>query len=213
MESTSRHQCMIYSGSPERHLQALASIARQKLEANTRCLYLHNPSMVNSMRAALEAAGVNVAQELERGALSLSSAQDHLVDGRFDIDGMLQMLKDTVDTALSDGFDGVWASGDMAWEFGSEKNFARLLEYEHRLEDLFERLPALAGVCQYNAHTLPQEAIQWGLCTHRAIFINETLSRVNPHYAPVNLLTRSRLTIPHSDLEDLLARPPLAVPA
>ena len=70
----------------------------------------------------------------------------------------------------------------MTWEFGSEKEMGKLLEYEWKLEDLFGRLPGLSGICQYHIDTLPRDAVQKGLLAHQSIFINETLSRLNPHY-------------------------------
>ena len=32
--------------------------------------------------------------------------------------------------ALDDGYSGLWATGDMSWEFGPAKDFSMLLEYE-----------------------------------------------------------------------------------
>jgi hypothetical protein len=197
---------MIYEGSPADHLRGLATLAREKLRANRRCLYLNSPAMVAEMRSSLAAAGVDVAQEVEKRALILSSDQSHLVNDRFDVDRMLGMVADALNEALNDGYQGLWATGDMAWEFGNEKNFAKLLEYEHALEDLFTRQPGLSGVCHYHTETLPADVIQWGLYTHRAVYINEALSRPNPYYEPANLLTRRRQNVSGTQLETLLAR-------
>lgn len=41
---------------------------------------------------------------------------------------------------------------------------------------------ALGGICQYHADTLPREVLRQGLLAHPLIFVNETLSRINPHY-------------------------------
>jgi hypothetical protein len=91
--------------------------------------------------------------------------------------------------ALTDGYLGMWATGDMTWEFGSRKEMAKLLEYEWKLEDLVRRQPALCGICQYHADSLPAKAIGQGLLrTNRSSF-NETLSRVNLHYVPRERLT------------------------
>ena len=124
MHQPSRHQCLIYSGSPARHLPALAALMRRKLEECHRCLYLDSPPMVAGMRSYLSAAGVEVAREVEKGSLVLSSDQGHLVDGHFDVDLMLRGLEDAVQHALNDGYLGLWATGDMTWEFGSRKEFA-----------------------------------------------------------------------------------------
>jgi len=155
---------------------------RQKLNERQRCLYLDSPPMVAGMRSYLAAAGVDVAREVGKGSLVLSSDQGHLVNGHFDADRMLQSLEDAVHEALRDGYQGLWATGDMTWEFDSEKEFDKLLDYEWKLEDLFRRQPCLSGICQYHIDTLPQDAVRSGLLAHPSIFINETLSRLNPYY-------------------------------
>jgi hypothetical protein len=70
----------------------------------------------------------------------------------------------------------------MSWEFGPEKDFSKLIDYERRLEELFLKHPTMYGICQYHTDTLTPETVRQGLETHPAIFINETLSRLNPNY-------------------------------
>lgn len=182
MELAARHQCMIYEGSPATHLPTLATSIRQKLEERYRCLYLNSPPMVAGLRSYLFATGVDVHQELLKGSLILSSGDGHLLNGAFDIDRMLKSLNDAVRQALVDGYAGLWATGDMTWEFGPKKDFSKLLEYEWGLEELFEKHEALCGVCQYHTDTLPREVVRQGLLAHRGIFVNDTLSRLNSHY-------------------------------
>ncbi len=198
---------MIYTGSPAEHMPGLAAVAKERLRENWRCLYLNSPRMIADMRVHLGQAGVAVAQEVEHGALVLSSDQSHLHDGRFDVDRMLSMVTDAVNQALREGYAGLWATGDMGWEFGDEKNFAKLLEYEYALERLFEKQPALAGVCQYHADALPTDVVQWGLCSHRFVYINEALSQANPYYAPAHLLTYRRPVVPGVQVREMLAHP------
>jgi len=182
MEVAPRHQCLIYEGSPAKHLRGLAAAIIENLKKNKRCLYFNSPTMVTGIRSYLTAAGLDLVREIERGALVLSSDESHLVDGQFDSDRMLTLLEDAVDGALRDGFSGVWATGDMTWEFGNEKNFVKLLEYERGLEGLFEKYPSLSGVCQYHTDTLPIGVVEQGLHIHRGIFVSETLSRINPYF-------------------------------
>jgi hypothetical protein len=177
-----RHQCLIYNGSPTPHLPGLSKLIRQKLAENYRCLYLNRPAMVTGMRSSLVAGGIDVTNEVAKGSLVLSSDDAHLIDGRFDIDRMLGMLESALDQALNDGFAGLWATGDMSAEFGPERNFSKLLDYEWRLEEFLLAHPALCGICQYHADTLPSEVLRHGLLTHPSLYINETLSRINPHY-------------------------------
>jgi hypothetical protein len=179
---------MIYEGPPSRHLPGLAALIIAKLKANCRCLYLNRPTMVAGIRSYLAAGGLNVAEEVLKGSLVLSSDQNHLVNGRFDVANMLGLLSDAVDQALGRGYQSLWATGDMSWEFGRERDFSKLLEYEWGLENLFRRQPALTGVCQYHTGTLPQEAVRTGLQAHQAVYINETLTRMNPYFVPVGAM-------------------------
>lgn len=188
-------------------MHGLATLAKDKLSSNNRCLYVNSPAMVEEMQFYLAAAGVDVAQAVRKGALVLSSDQSHLVNDRFDIDRMLGILADAVSQALNDGYSGLWATGDISWEFANEKNFAKLLEYEYLLEDLFEKQPAFSGLCQFHTKDLPADAIQWALCTHRAVYITEEVSKLNPYYAPAKLLTDRQSGVSGPELEALLARP------
>ncbi|HTV13858.1 MAG TPA: MEDS domain-containing protein [Acidobacteriaceae bacterium] len=182
MEQVSRHQCLIYAGPPSRHLAALAVTLRAKLWRNYRCLYLNSPSMVAGIRSFLAAADVDVEEEIARGSLVLSAEQGHLVDGQFDVRRMLETLDGALAQALHDGYAGLWATGDMTWEMGPQRDSSKLLDYEWHLEEFMRKHPEMSGICQYHADTLPREMLRHGLLAHRSIFVNETLSLVNPQY-------------------------------
>jgi hypothetical protein len=182
MEHASRHRCLIYEGPPSRQLPALAAMVSQKLEQNSRCLYLNSPTMVAGMRSYLAAAGVDVAAESERRSLILSS-ELNLADGdRFDVQRMVGALREALAMALEDGYSGLWATGDMSWEFGPAKDFSMLLEYEWALEEFMHANPQMSGICQYRSDLLPREAMRHGVVTHPTVFVNQTLSMINPQY-------------------------------
>jgi len=153
--------------------------------------------MASGMRSYLAAAGVDVAHEIAKGSLIVTSDRTHLIGTHFDVSRMMEQIEDAVTQALNDGYRGLWASGDMAWELGSEQDFSKLIEYEWRLEELFLRCPSLSGICQYHSGTLPKQAVRDGFATHASIFIDETLSRVNPYYARAG----SSKALPESDGE------------
>jgi len=177
-----RHRCLIYEGSRRKQLAALAGAILMHLKANYRCLYLNSPEMVSGLHDYLISAGVNVGDEVFKKRLILSSDQGHLRDGMFDPDFMVGQIKAACEQAIADGHAGLWASGDMAWEFGPAKDFSKLVEYERALECLFESQPRLRGVCQYHVDMLPANVAEIGAMTHPARFVNETLSKLNPHY-------------------------------
>ncbi len=181
MESESRHQCMIYEGSPSHKLPALAAIIKRKLEEGYRCLYLNSAPMVAGMRSTLFSMGVDVTAEIAKARLILS-AEPVSPNGGFNSRAMLATLEASIDQAIHDGYKGLWASGDMTWEFGPTKDFSKLMEYELGLEELFSKRKELCGICQYHKDSMPEDALRQSLLVHPGIVINDTLSRINPHY-------------------------------
>ena len=212
---TPRHQCLIYQGPPSGQLPRLARLLRDKLVANYRCVYLNSPSMVTSMQSELAAIGVDVESELEEGSLVLSSHLDHLTDHKwFEVDRMLQGLEDALEAALDDQYVGLWATGDMTWEFGPEKGFMKLLEYEWRLQELFRTHSQLEGICQYHVDTLPDVAVREGLLAHPGVLLNQIHgSSANPHYIrPEHFSDDDRLNPELDDFIQHLTKPPEETP-
>jgi hypothetical protein len=181
MDYEARHQCIVYEGAPSQKLALIGRIIQSKLTEGYRCLYLNSAPMVSGMRSTLSALGTDVFDEVSKGRLVLSS-NPVTKNGEFDVEQMLMELEDSLDKALNDGFKGLWASGDMTWEFGAKQNFSKLMQYEIKLEELMGRRDELCGICQYHCDTLPKDAIRQSLLVHRSIVVSETLSRVNPHY-------------------------------
>jgi hypothetical protein len=182
--SIPRHQCLIYRGAPSLQLASLALHIRRRLAENYRCVYFNSPAMVDGIRAYLTSSGLDVSAAVVEGRLILSSGHDHLVDDGFDPEHMLTLLKEAHDKALADGYAGLFATGDMAWEFGPARDFTRLEEYERALDQFLAAHPTMCGVCQYHADVLPGEALQTGLMVHPGIYEDESRSRVNPRYLP-----------------------------
>lgn len=200
MTPASRHQCLIYDGPPSRQLTAIASVIREKLNQNRRCLYLNSHPMVAGIKSYLAAMGVDVAAEMEKGSLVLSSDLHHLVgDWHFDVDRMIDSLGRALDQALADGYRGLWASGDMSWEFGPAKDLSKLLEYEWRLEEFLREHSQMEGICQYHSDTLPRNVLRNGLLAHSSLFINETLTVFNPHCVDPRSLAADAIVDPQLD--------------
>ena len=95
---------------------------------------------------------------------------------------MMHLVEELFHQALDDGYEGLWGTGDMTWEMGAEKDPSKLLEYERRLDEFYQEHPQFGVICQYHADTLPHEMMRQGLLAHRAVFISERLSLLNPYY-------------------------------
>jgi hypothetical protein len=178
MEPHSRHQCLIYEGAPSHKLPMLAAIIRQNMDAGYRCLYMNSPTMVTGMRSYLSAMGIDVATEVSKGSLVLSS-EPVTLGSVFKWKDLLISLEESVVSALADGYKGLLATGDMSWEFGGAKDLSELMEYEWELEQVFRRRPELKGICQYHKDSLPPQVMRDGLLSHSSVVLNENFSRVN----------------------------------
>lgn len=200
MEQPSRHQCLIYDGPPSRHLPMLARVMRQKLNQGYRCMFLDSAPMVVGMRSQLAAIGVDVMSNVASGRLVMSSERNYLIGGRrFDVDRMLQALAEAVQSALGGGFEGLWATGNIGWELGPERDFSQLLEYEWQLESFIRNNPGLQGICQYHRDTLPGVAVTDGLLSHSSLVVDEARSLINPHVCARETFRAESKTNPHFD--------------
>lgn len=177
-----RHQCFLHEGASPCQLSSLAVVIRARLEENYRCLYFDSPAVIAGMRPHLESAGIEIERQVNRKRLLLLSDRGHLNRGHFDPDRMMHCLEDAYEQALDDGYEGLWASGDMNWEMGPRMDYSRLLEYERRLENFFRSHPRMSGICQYHVGKLPREAVRHGLLTHQSVFVSENLSMENPYF-------------------------------
>jgi len=184
---SSRHKCLIYDGHPSEQLPVIAPLLIDGINDRWRCLYLGDPDTLQMIDSALGDRGIDTGGEVRRGALVLSADRSHLAGGTFDPQSLVQTLRGLIDDAVSDGFLGLCATGDMAWELGSEKNFTHLVEYESRLEQVFHEKP-LRGICQYRRDLLPHHAVRHALLTHRSVYVGDTLNQDNLFYVPPDIL-------------------------
>lgn len=182
---------MVYEGPPSRHLRPISMAVRDRLAEHCRCIYLNSESMIAESRSYLEMAGVDVDLEVREANLVLSSERPHLVNNRFDGEAMLKSLETELDRALRDGYAGLWATGDMTWELGRDQDVMKLLRYEWGLEKFIQSRPQLNGVCQYHVNSLPAGLVEHGICSHREIFVNETLSVLNSKFTPLDSMFAS----------------------
>jgi signal transduction histidine kinase len=191
LAEVSRHKCLIYDGDPREQMPVVIPFLKEGLRDNWRCLYLGKPEVVDLIRAGLTEQHIDVAGATGRGALILSSDREHLGNGTFHPRKMVEFLGTLVDDAVHEGFEGLCATGDMKWEFGSDKNFGLLLEYEALLEQML-RDRRVRAICQYHKDILPAQVVQDALLTHRSAYVGGMLSQDNLYYIPPEILLDKR---------------------
>jgi hypothetical protein len=127
-------------------------------------------------------AGIDVAAEERRGALVLLTKEHgHLKGGSFSASRMIGLLREAVESAIADGFEGLCAAGDMTWILDDAPGSEEFAEYEALLNHFYSTHRAL-GLCQYNRRRLPAEILDHGIATHPVVRIEGPILLTNPFY-------------------------------
>lgn len=204
------HVCTLFS-SPEEQQTAAIEYIRQGLDRHERCLYVCGEQTPDEFRRALTAAGIDAAAEERRGALVLLTKEHgHLKGGTFDASRMISLLRQAVEDALKDGFEGLCAAGDMTWILDEAPGSEQFAEYEALLNHFYTTHRAL-GLCQYNRRRLPAAILDHGMATHPVVRIDGPILLTNPFYeAPEQARHRTANVVGVDDRIAHLRRAPQA---
>jgi hypothetical protein len=179
------HICSLYD-TEEEQLAAAAAYLADGIYLGERALYIGaNRDALLRFRAALGAAGLDAAALVERGALiELTHEEAYLADGRFSVEPMLTMLRESIQQATADGFSGWRGCGEMSWVLAGAPGCDQASAYEAVLHQFFLDTRACA-MCQYNRKLLPAPLIDMALATH-SIAVIAGRPRFNPFFQPVS---------------------------
>ncbi len=174
------HICLIYENLAEQMAVAVPFIM-DGLDRGERCLYIGDDRTIDEVVQALEAAGVDVAQERQRGALRLVTSQDtYLRAGEFVPQTMIDLIRKAETEALADGFSGLRLTGEPNWSFGREPGCDRLIEYEALLNHLHTYSKSVI-LCQYHYSRFGAPCIHDVLRTHPVAILGDQVCP-NPYY-------------------------------
>ncbi len=180
------HICPIYETFDEQMATAVPFI-KLGFARGERCVYVADERSFEQLCAALAAAGVNVQQERDRGALQLVTKRDaFLKSGSFDPAEMIRHMHATEVQALADGFHGLRHVGEMTWALGPEIGNHRLIEFEAVLNGALPGSRTVA-VCQYNRQRFSPAVIYDVLRTHPVVIVGYHVYP-NPYYEPPDLV-------------------------
>ena len=182
------HICLIYEN-PAEQLAVAVPFIRDGLDRGEHCLYIADDGIIDEVVQALEAAGVDVAQERQRGALRFVTSQDtYLRAGEFTPRTMIDLIRQAETEALTDGFSGLRLTGEPTWSLGPEPGCDRLIEYEALLNHLSEYSKSVI-LCQYHHPRFGVPCIHDVLRTHPVAILGDQVCP-NPYYESPELVLR-----------------------
>jgi signal transduction histidine kinase len=174
------HLCLLYND-PAEQLPVLLPFIHQGLRAGERCVYVADDLTVQEFSQALGDYGVDVATQIERGALLLWTRAEWRQPGQLESMKKAAQVRNIIEEALSAGFAGIRFGVEMTWTLGPDIEVERLRHWESTINTIFSpHLPARI-ICQYSSRRLSPEVIQAGLRTHPLAVIGMELCP-NPYY-------------------------------
>jgi len=160
------HLCLFYDKDPAEQMPALIPFIQDGLAKDEQFIYIADDQTVDELAARLHLSGINVGQEVDRGALKLWTRQEWRQPGKLSSEKKSRQVLDFINQANSAGFKGIRFAVEMTWTLGPDIGVSELEHWEASINTIF--VPSFAGriVCQYNRSRLSPEVMLVALQTH-----------------------------------------------
>jgi CRP-like cAMP-binding protein len=143
------HVLVIYED-PVDLITFVVPFLQQGLARGEQVLYVVNDLRLSQVTEALAAEGVDVAREIERGALVFLNAQEYYSSPRVDASHLVELNRGRVSDARARHFAGLRLAAEMTWALKMGVPEDALVEYESLLDDAYKGLgPLLTAACMY----------------------------------------------------------------
>ena len=202
------HIASLFKGDADRFKSAVPFVL-SALDRNEKCVYILDDSTQEQVVDSLMKIR-DVQNHLDAHQITfLSSSDTYLKDGRFDADRMLAMLKSLEPDAMSEGYAGVRATGEMSWYHSKMPGVEGLREYEARINDIYPDMTP-DFLCQYAEEEYDSGLLLDVIRAHPRVVVRGELC-VNPYFTPSGeLLSSMRGVVPKGMYErattDILKR-------
>ena len=187
------HICAFFDSRTEKY-DVLATYFGDAIRAGDRVINVVEARNRDDHVHGLTEAGFDIEAAIDSGQLRLSTCErTYYREGRLELDAVLEMLREALDTARSEGH-SVRTAGDMNWVARDPSMRRRAMEYEARVNELVPTHDCTM-LCVYDLAHTPASMITDILATHPYAIIQGRL-RENPWaVAPdvyVDMLSQAR---------------------
>ncbi|WP_435175826.1 MEDS domain-containing protein [Halorussus sp. AFM4] len=158
------HFAHVYE-TPAEKFEAAVPFVRHGLDRGEQIAYVVDQSTEDEVRTTLRDAGIDVEAALDSGALTFYTVDEtYLRDGSFDPDEMIRFYADAT-AAATEEFEALRLVAEMSWIREDATTVEQLMEYESKINDLFDTEDVLA-ICQYDRDLFAPEVINNIVRTH-----------------------------------------------
>jgi len=172
------HVCALVTGDDKYDM--LAEYFSDAIHAGDQLINIVEAGMMDDHVRALEEREVPVRRAMSTNRLILNDAEStYLRDGTVDVDGVFEMVRETLERADEDG-SCVRTCGDMSWVSRTPDALKAVMTYEARINSL---LPGnhCTLLCLYDLTRIPAYLVADVLATHEYAIMNGRLRR-NPYF-------------------------------
>src|SRR2546430_8681890 len=181
------HLCSIYE-TPQEHYAVAIPFIRIGLDRGEKCIYIADDGTVGDVRQAMQSERIDVDRAIASKSLVLATKeQAYLEHGSFHPDWMFTFWKKATQSAMSEGFSALRATGAMEWVLRGGRGLERWMEYESRLTHTLSESNCSA-LCQYNRRLFPPELLLDVIRTHPMVVYGGTVCRNLYHVPPDEFL-------------------------
>jgi PAS domain S-box-containing protein len=181
------HLCLFYDEDPGEQTPALIPFIRQGFERDEQFIYIADDHTVDQLTDLLEASGIDVASETERGRLKLWTREEWRQPGELSSEKKADQVRRYINGASTAGFKGIRLAVEMTWTLGPDIPADRLEHWEATINTLL--VPSFPGriICQYNRSRLSPEIMVAALHTHPLAIIGDEVHSNHFYEAPLIL--------------------------
>ncbi|OIB57822.1 MEDS domain-containing protein [Natrialba sp. SSL1] len=149
----------------EGKFEAAVPFVRHGLDRGERVAYVVDQSSEAEVRRRLQTAGIDVDAAIDSGALLFYTVDEtYLRNGSFDPNEMIQFYADATAEATEE-FEALRLVAEMSWIKEDGTTIEQVMEYESKINDLFDHEDVLA-ICQYDRDLFEPTVIQNVIRTH-----------------------------------------------
>ena len=165
------HICCIYENEPQ-HAEILTQYLGDGLRQGQMVLYVYDEHSPATILNYLRTAGLPCDEALASGQLRLVSGEEtYLRDGVFDPQHMLDIVQQTVEKAIAQGYPAIRFTGEMNWNYQDVPGMDRFMEYEARINELPLASQTILLCLYQRAHTDPEILLDM-LLTHPKVAVS-----------------------------------------
>lgn len=174
------HSCQMYSSSIE-HANLIIPFFVHGLTTHYKCACTTDSYTQADLINLFKEKNFDLTPHIASAQFTHFSSQNtYIHEGIFEADRTLSILKDFCQSAIQEGYKGIYVSGDAEWSLANEESVEKLLDYESKVNRLTTTMP-IVGLCLYDANKISYGTMHNVMRVHPEICIDDMRVQ-SPYY-------------------------------